>query len=468
MGYGGYSYIDEEYEVDPEGDLVTFFWVEGREKLERMAEGLAAESSVGTWTQVSTMNTYVWENLRARVFRIHRVSETSGFVWIAYPFEHFEEGNLLQILASVRGNVFGMKEFTSLRMLDISLPPKLQRLFRGPRHGVEGIRRRGGTESERRPHLGTIVKPKVGLNPREFAEVAYEAYMGGVDFVKDDENLVDQRFCPFSLRVQEMMEVLDRVKDETGRRVMYSPNVTGPLSTAMKRIEFLEDIGHDTVMLDVYMMGMSALMDILEMLHEANFYVHAHRAGYAAEARGEFGVDFRVFAKLWRLLGVDQLHTGTGVGKMEGGPALIAHYAEVLRRQEMEEDMALLSLPQRWLEHIKPVMPVASGGLNPGHVAALLEIFGPDVVIQAGGGIHGHPRGTRAGAAAMRQAVEAAMRNAPPEEWGEELREAVERWGIVDPAGIRRRLAFVRDSRDVVEKAVLREGYWTAVRLWRM
>jgi len=80
---------------------------------------------------------------------------------------------------------------------------------------------------------------------------------------------------------------------------------------------------------------------------------------------------------------------------------------------------------------LKPVLPVASGGLHPGLVPALIKLFGRDFVIQAGGGIHGHPGGTRAGAKAMRQAVDATLRGATLEEYArdhEELRRALQTW----------------------------------------
>ena len=130
------------------------------------------------------------------------------------PLDHFDTKNLLQILASIRGNIYGLSELEALKFLDIRLPRKLQRHFMGPRFGLEGVRNRLGTNVSRRPHLGTIVKPKVGLAPKEWAEVAYDAFIGGVDFVKDDENLVDQAVVEQGAleksNVQTMLDVLEK------------------------------------------------------------------------------------------------------------------------------------------------------------------------------------------------------------------------------------------------------------------
>ncbi len=462
MVYGGYSYLDPDYVPDPKNDIVVFHWVKGKFALEKLAEALAAESSVGTWTEIKTINEKVLREYRARVFKLVKVSETSGFIWIAYPLEHFDATNIAQILASIRGNVYGLSELEELKFLDIKLPENLQRLYPGPGYGLEGIRERVGTEKSRRPHVGTIVKPKVGLAPREWADVAYEAWMGGCDFVKDDENLVNQPFCRFEERVLEVLERADRVKEETGRRVMYAPNITDTPERMKERADFLKSQGWDVAMLDVYMLGYPTVQEMTHFLHERGFIVHAHRAGHTAETRGSFGAEYSVFAKIWRMLGVDQLHTGTGVGKMEGSPVLIKRYGEIVSKRRVEERLEILGLEQEWYEGIKPIMPVASGGLDPGKVEALGVIYGRDFVAQAGGGIHGHPDGTRSGARAMKAAVEAIVEGKTLPEKAEEvpeLKKALDRWGYVSPRSVREIIDAVENNRDLFKNMLFSMGY---------
>ena len=402
------DFLDLNYKPK-ETDVICHFHLEpGDRPLREAAGAVAAESSIGTWTELRTMKPYMIE-LRARVYEIekHRIS-------VAYPIELFEPGNLPNLLSSVAGNIFGMSAISKLRLLDIELPEELLRSYPGPRYGIEGVRELLGIRD--RPLLGTIIKPKLGLKTRDHAMVAYLAWMGGCDIVKDDENLADQRFNPFEDRVIETLEMRDRAEEETGERKAYLVNVTAETREMLRRAEYIEDHGGRYVMIDILTTGFAAL----QTLREAGFKLalHGHRAGHAAFTRPErHGVSMRVIAKLARLAGIDQLHVGSAVGKM----------AE--QRERVLENIEALKMP---MKGIKPAMPVASGGLHPALVPELLKIFGVDAIIQAGGGVHGHPDGTEAGAKAMRQAIEAAMKGIPLREYAEEhpeLKKALERWG---------------------------------------
>jgi len=157
--------------------------------------------------------------------------------------------------------------------------------------------------------------------------------------------------------------------------------------------------------------------------------IHAHRAGHAAFTRNpKHGISMLVIAKLARLIGVDQLHIGTVVGKMEGPKKEV-----VALDQEMEKEIIKgkrLVLSEKWY-HIKPVFAVCSGGLHPGHVPSLVRMLGKDIIIQMGGGIHAHPQGTIAGATAARRAIEATMKGIPLREYAakyKELQEALKKF----------------------------------------
>ena len=65
-----------------------------------------------------------------------------------------------------------------------------------------------------------------------------------------------------------------------------------------------------------------------------------------------------------------------------------------------------------------------------------MDIYGKDIVLLVSGGIHGHPHGTRAGAKATMQALEATKKKISLEEFAKknkELREALEKWGRLKP-----------------------------------
>ena len=401
------DFVDLDYQPR-ESDLVCKFRVDpGDHPMEFIAGGVAAESSVGTWTELSTEEPYVRERA-AKVFSL----EGDRFK-VAYHLELFEPGNMPNILSSVAGNVFGLEDLRSLRLEDIWFPGELAGSFKGPKYGVEGVRRVTGVEG--RPLVGTIIKPKLGLVTRDHAKVAYESWLGGCDVVKDDENLASQGFNPFEDRLAQTLEARDKAEQETGEKKVYMINVSAETREMMRRAEAVEDQGGRYMMVDILTTGWSSLQTLRDL--DLDLVIHAHRAGHAAFTRDpRHGINMVVICKVARLIGVDQLHVGTGVGKM----------AET--RREVEENIGACVGP---LHGLKPVLPVASGGLHPGMVPQLVDTFGLDTVIQAGGGIHGHPKGTLAGARAMRQAVDAVIQGVPLEEYAqdhEELRLALERW----------------------------------------
>jgi ribulose-bisphosphate carboxylase large chain len=398
-----------DYSPNPEELICDFRLESDAMDFTFAAGGVAAESSVGTWTDLSTEKPYV-KRLSATVFEIEKKN-----IRIAYPVELFELGNMANILSSVAGNVFGLKGI-DLRLNDIHFPPSLASSFKGPKYGIKGVRKLLGVEM--RPLVGTIVKPKLGLNTADHAQVAYDAWVGGCDIVKDDENLSSQKFNPFEDRVVQTLAARDKAETETGEMKVYMANVTAETGEMIQRAEFVERKGGRYIMVDILTAGFSALQTLCN--HDFNLVIHAHRAGHAALTKNpHHGISMPVIAKVVRLIGVDQLHVGTAVGKMSEGRSEVSENIQALKHE---------------IAGIKNVFPVASGGLHPGHVPALVEFFGTDLICQAGGGIHGHPEGTVKGAVAMRQAVDASLEGVPLAEYAKEHRElaqAIDKWGEI-------------------------------------
>jgi len=464
--YGGYSYLDYKYVPDKENDFIVLFWARGSISIEKIAEAIAAESSVGSWTKLKTMNDIVWTHYRARVFDIKKVDGKSGFIKIAYPLEHFDIKDIPQFQASVLGNIFGLKELEELYVFDISFPVGYQRQFTGPVLGLDGIRKLAGTLKSRRPHIGTIVKPKVGLTAKEWARVAYDAYSGGLDLVKDDENLVDQDFCKWKDRLHETVKSIEKAGGETNQNHLYSSNITDKYSRMVERVEYLNEMGlqrHVIVMLDTYVLGISALQEILEITKKYKFATHGHRAGFAAANRGNFGINFQVYEKFYRLLGIDQLHIGTGIGKMEGSPLMIKRYHDIADQFKLDEKLYLGSLEMEFAPGINPMLSIASGGVNASMIDALIALHGKDTNIQAGAGVHGHPGGTKKGAMSMRQAVDAVMKGIPAKEYAKthpELAAALRTWKYISPAGVIRELEYAQKNREKLTQVALKKGRW--------
>ncbi len=403
------AFLKLGFAPDPEKYVLCTYYVEAPD-LKKAGEELGAESSIGTWTKIGTMKESILEKLGARVYSINK-----NILKIAYPVDLFEENNMPQFLSDAAGNIFGMKSVQNLRMLDFEVPKAYASSFLGPEFGRDGVREALGTKASRRPHIGTIVKPKVGLNPKETAKVAYESWAGGLDFVKDDENLTSQKFCPFEERVSMVLDAKDKAQSETGEKKMYAANITGSAEVMLNRAEYVKELGGNCIMIDIITAGFSGFQYIRS--HNFGMAIHAHRAMYAAFARNpKHGIAMLPIAKMARMCGADQLHIGTVVGKMEGAK---------------DEVLAIHKSINSPMGKLKPLFSVCSGGLAPANVPDLLKIFGPDIVIQAGGGIHGHPDGTRAGAAALRQAVEAGMKGIPLSEYSKthkELARSPEKW----------------------------------------
>ena len=400
-------------------DLLATYYFRPKEGVDAAyaANAIREEQTTGTWTDLSTVNeeTAYVHALDGSVEDLVELPDGGYLTKICFPHEIFEKGNIPQYLSVIAGNLFGLGKLEAVRLLDIDLPENLSGC--GPKFGIDGIRKIVGTEVSCRPHIGTIIKPKVGLNPKDTAQVAYEAALGGLDLIKDDETLTNQTFCPLFDRLEAVMDALDRAKDETGKQVLYAVNVTTGGDRIVELAHKAVSAGANMLMVDVLTAGFSAIQALAEA-PGINVPIHVHRTMHGALTRNpHHGIAMRPIAKLVRSAGGDQLHTGSVSGKMGS------------KAGEVIADNREITKP---LSYLKPVFPVSSGGLHPGKVAAEIAKLGTDIVLQAGGGIHGHPEGTTAGTRAMLQAAEAAILGIPAREYAAshpELAAALAKWG---------------------------------------
>lgn len=413
--YGGYGqYINTSFKPDPDKHLIALYkLVEASNKtFHYCAEAIAAESSIGTWTSLSTMQKKVLKSLQPKIFYLNKKNK---IIKIAYPIELFEAGNSAQLLSDIAGNIFGMKEVKWLYLIDFVAPNSYYNSFLGPKFGKDGIRKLVRTLKSKRPHIGTIIKPKVGLSPSQAAKVAFNSWVGGLDLVKDDENLTSHTFSKFEDRLSKMLEAKDKAEEQTGCKKIYCPNISASADVMLKRAQAAQDLGSNCIMIDVLTVGYSGL----QFIRNQNFkmFIHGHRAMHAALTKNKkHGISMLVLAKIARFCGVDQLHIGAIFGKMEGS------------KKEVLEIHQMLNQP---LGKLKEVFSVASGGVSPLTLPKIVKAFGNDVVIQAGGGVHGHPNGTKAGAMALKQALEATLNNISLDVYAQnhkELALALKKW----------------------------------------
>ncbi len=405
------DFVDLSYK--PKDELICIFKVKPADmSIEEVAGRIASESSVGTWTTLAKLPERI-KSLMAKAFEID-----GNVVKIAYPLDLFEEGNVPQLLSSIAGNVYGMRAINSLRLEDVLFPERYLEYFKGPIFGIDGVRKK--LKIKERPITATVPKPKVGYDAEEYAEIAYQAFLGGIDLLKDDENLTSQPFIRFEKRLERVVKVMEKAEKETGERKGYLVNVTAETKEMEKRIKLVADSGNEFVMVDVLTIGFSSLQTVREICEDLKMAIHAHRAMHGALTRNpEHGISLKVLTKLVRMVGVDHMHVGTGVGKMAGSSS------------EVRE---LIGICKNKMGKFKPVFPVSSGGLHPALVPDIISLFGNDVIIQAGGGVHGHPDGTKAGAKALRDAIKAVTSGVGLENFESvELKKALEKWGYIRP-----------------------------------
>jgi ribulose-bisphosphate carboxylase large chain len=410
--YAKMGYWQPDYEPKPT-DILAAFRITPQAGVDPVEAGaaVAGESSTATWTVVWTDRLSAYEHYQAKCYRVDPVptAENQYIAYIAYDIDLFEEGSIANLTSSIIGNVFGFKALKALRLEDMRIPTHYVKTFPGPPHGI--VMEREHLNKYGRPLLGATVKPKLGLSARNYGRVVYEALRGGLDFTKDDENINSQPFMRWRDRFLYCIEAVHRAEEMTGEIKGHYMNVTAATMEDMyERAEFAKEIGSVIIMQDLTI-GYTAMASMSKWARKNGMILHLHRAGYATWARQKnHGVNFRVIAKWCRLLGVDHIHAGTVVGKLEGDPNIIRGYYDSLRLDHVEADMTKgLYFDQDWAA-MPGVMPVASGGIHAGQMHQLLHYLGEDVVLQFGGGTIGHPMGIASGATANRVALEAMVK----------------------------------------------------------
>ncbi len=415
--------------------LLCAFHLLPREKLNilQAAAEVAAESSTGTNFKVNTETPFSRE-LNALVYQLDL---KRSLVWIAYPWRIFDRnGNIQNILTFIVGNVLGMKEVSALKLLDLWFPSAMLEQYDGPSYTLDDMRKYLNVYD--RPILGTIIKPKMGLTPGEYAEVCYDFWMGGGDFVKNDEPQADQDFCSFEKMVKNVKAAMDKAVKKTGKKKVHSFNVSAAdFDTMIKRCEIVRNAGFENGSYAFLIDGITAGWMAVQTLRRKypDVFIHFHRAAHGAFTRQEnpFGFTVLVLSKFARLAGASGVHTGTaGVGKMAGSPKEdIVAAKNILHFKEMgyffeqswttvpEKDKDIIKLVHKDLAHhvileddnwrgMKKCCPIVSGGLNPTLLKPFIDVMESiDFITTMGAGCHAHPDGTEAGARALVQSCEA-------------------------------------------------------------
>jgi ribulose-bisphosphate carboxylase large chain len=391
--------------VSDERILATYL-VETPGEVERVAEQLVGEQGVGRADRGRDGRALAPE-LRGTVAAIRPLAPAAGPT-LSGPYEGRSGDwqraevdvavplavtgtDLLNVVATLLGNVFELREACGLRLLDFSVPDALARALPGPSFGVEGTRATAGVHG--RPLIGSIVKPSVGLTPRETADLVRELGLAGIDFVKDDELMTGPRSSPVSVRVREVGRALDEVAERTGRKPLFAFNVSSDDPDTMRRNhDAVVEAGGTCVMVSLNQVGLGAFM---EFRRRCALPIHGHRNGWGMLTRSPgLGMDFRAYRKVWGLAGADQLHCNGFSNKF------------------FEADESVARSIEACLEDVANgrVLPVLSSGQWGGQApATYARTRTTDLLYLAGGGIQGHPGGLAAGVSAIRAAWDGAV-----------------------------------------------------------
>ncbi|MCB0668608.1 MAG: ribulose-bisphosphate carboxylase large subunit family protein [Saprospiraceae bacterium] len=391
------------------------YLIETSYDLEQAASIMAGEQSCGTFLRTPGETDELRENHAARVISIEprgqvespslpgaRLKEGRGIqralVTLAWPLSNVGM-NLPSLVSTVAGNLFELAPFSGLKLLDIDLPEEFAVKYPGPKFGIAGTRTLNGVFH--RPIIGTIIKPSVGLSPSQTADQSRLLIEAGLDFIKDDELQGDAPHCPFEKRVNEVMRVINKHADRTGKKVMYAFNLSGDLDDMLRRHDYLVSQGATCLMVNLNSVGISAIHHLSK---HAEIPIHGHRNGWGMLSRSpSLGMEFPAYQKIWRLVGVDHMHTNG------------------IRNKFCEDDQSVIRSIRSCLDPflgLKSPMPVLSSGQWAGQtVDTYRAVKSVDLMYLCGGGIVGHPSGIEAGVKSVIQAWEAAMLDRTLEEY---------------------------------------------------
>jgi ribulose-bisphosphate carboxylase large chain len=390
------------------------YWIETAFPLQEAAEIMAGEQSTGTFVRVPGETDELRERHAARVESISEQDSVSrpslpgagvpkglrgspayrrAEVVLSWPLSNLGP-SLPNVLATVAGNLFELKPFSGLRLLDVHFPPAFLECYQGPQFGVAGTRKLANVYG--RAVIGTVIKPSVGLSPEATGELVRSLAESGIDFIKDDELQADGPHCPFEDRLRAVMEIINKHADKTGKRVMYAVNITGEMDDMLRRQDQVVAARGTCVMVGLNSVGLPALA---RLRRDCRVAIHGHRNGWGLYGRSPaVGMSYVAYQKFWRLAGADHLHVNGLQNKFcEDDESVIASARECL--------VPMFSAPGRECE----VMPVFSSGQSVRQVPGTFRALGSlDLIYACGGGVMAHPDGIAAGVRSLHQAWEAA------------------------------------------------------------
>ncbi len=411
-------------------NLTATYLIETALDPQKAAEIMAGEQSSGTFVKVPGETEALKLRHAAHVTRVEVIGAVEmptlsgakeipgkpiqrAMVELNWPLENMGT-NLTNVCATVAGNLFELSPFSGLKLMDIEIPNEFTDVYKGPKFGIRGTRDKIGVFD--RPIIGTIVKPSVGLSPQATAERVKTFIHAGLDFIKDDELMGDAPHSPFEKRVDLVMHEINRYADKTGKKPMFAFNISGDMDDMLRRHDYVLEKGGTCIMVSVNWVGISG---VVAVSNHTQLPIHGHRNGWGIFTRSEaLGMEFTAYQKIWRMAGIDHLHTNG------------------IRNKFCESDESVITSVKACLTPMHggyEIVPVLSSGQWAGQVVDTYQaIQSVDLMYLCGGGIVGHPSGIEAGVKSIQQAWEAALSGSSLEAYAlshSELKEALEFYG---------------------------------------
>lgn len=402
--------------------IATYRSYDDRADFNKKALSIAVGLTVGSWTELpeaqkANMEKHLGKVLSVTVHEPENAlpGERYADMRIAYPDINFSR-DLPALLVTVFGK---LSMDGKIKLMDLDVSEDFASAFPGPKFGLNGVRDLLGVHD--RPLLMSIFKSVVGYDLANLQDQFYKQALGGVDLIKDDEILFENPLTPLEKRVEACLDAARRAEAETGQKLLYAVNLTGPTSALAANARKAIDAGANALLFNVLAYGYDVLHE-LSSDKSINIPIAAHPAmAGAMYPSPHYGISASLLlGKLMRLAGADLV-------------LFPSPYGSVVMPKE--ENLAVKEALLAPLHGLRTSFPVPSAGIHPGLVPLILKDFGTDVVVNAGGGIHGHAMGTAAGGQAFRQAITATLngvplRNAAEQPGNEALLAAIEAWGI--------------------------------------
>jgi ribulose-bisphosphate carboxylase large chain len=395
----------------------------------RAAAVLAGEQSSGTFVELPGESDELRQRFRARVEAVTPLEAASSpslpgakdaktnfsraEIVVSWSLENVGY-NLPTLLSTIAGNLFEIREFSGIKLMDVEVPASFSQHFRGPRFGMAGTRKL--TNVHDRPLIGTIIKPSVGLSPQDTANLVAQLVKADIDFIKDDELMANPPHSPDDERVDAVMRVLNDHADRTGKKIMYAFNISDEIDAMLGHYEKVVSAGGIAAMVSLNSVGLAGTKKICD---QGRLAIHGHRNGWGMLNRHPcLGIEFPAYQKIWRLAGVDQIHVNGIANKFWESDDSVVRSIAACRK------------PLLGGYSILPVVSSGQTGLQAPETWRRTQTV--DLLYMAGGGIMAHPGGPAAGVNAIKQAWEATVQGIALDVFARdhiELRQSIEMFG---------------------------------------